>query len=249
MTAANRRGATGLHGGYVAAQALAAMRAELPVERTVRSLSTTFVEPTDDGPLVFKARVERSGRSTSITSYVAEQRNRVVLLGSASFDAELAGDVHDGTPMPEVIPVAEAEQVPTDPQILPFTRHFELRAADGVVRFGTGTRAELTQWVRFRDDRPLDAEAVTILSDIVAPGLFASRWARVRPTPSVELAVHYTDVVDRAERGWVLVREHTDHAAAGRAVDDCSVWTEDGRLLAVARQSRRVLPEIRLPQV
>jgi acyl-CoA thioesterase len=60
--------------------------------------------------------------------------------------------------------------------------------------------------------------------------------------PTVELTVHFTDVVDDDAplEGWVLVRSRTEHAGSGWAVDDSAVWTGDGRLLALARQARAV---------
>jgi hypothetical protein len=63
-----------------------------------------------------------------------------------------------------------------------------------------------------------------------------------RPVPSVDLTVHLTDALDDGPcREWALVRIRTEHAGAGWAIDDSAVRVEDGRLLAVARQARRVV--------
>lgn len=59
--------------------------------------------------------------------------------------------------------------------------------------------------------------------------------------PTAELTVHFTDALDDgAPRGWALVRIRTEQAGSGWAVDDSTVWSADGRLLALARQARVV---------
>lgn len=118
----------------------------------------------------------------------------------------------------------------------------ELRPAGPDLPLAGGDRAELLSWVRFLDDRPLDAPAVVTLTDVLPPALYAV-WDAPRPVPSAELTVHFTDALDEKETlrtGWALVRIRTDHAGAGWAVDDSAVWAADGRLLALGRQSRVV---------
>ena len=98
--------------------------------------------------------------------------------------------------------------------------------------------------MRFRDDRPLDAEAATVLTDALPPALFAT-WTTPRPVPSVELTVHFGTALDDAPgAGWALVRIRAEHAGNGWAMDDAAVWSQAGRLLALGRQSRRILPPL-----
>ncbi|HEX3200410.1 MAG TPA: hypothetical protein VHW42_00535 [Actinomycetes bacterium] len=105
-----------------------------------------------------------------------------------------------------------------------------------------GEQAELVAWMRFRDDRPLDAEAATVLTDALPPALFAT-WTTPRPVPSAELTVHFgTALDDGPGAGWALVRIRAEHAGSGWAMDDAAVWSHAGRLLALGRQSRRILP-------
>ena len=46
-----------------------------------------------------------------------------------------------------------------------FARHLEIRPATTARPLAGGEQAELVAWMRFRDDRPLDAEAATVLTD------------------------------------------------------------------------------------
>jgi acyl-CoA thioesterase len=98
--------------------------------------------------------------------------------------------------------------------------------------------------MRFRDDRPLDAEAATVLTDALPPALFAT-WTTPRPVPSAELTVHFGTALDDAPgAGWALARIRAEHAGSGWAMDDAAVWSQAGRLLALGRQSRRILPPL-----
>jgi acyl-CoA thioesterase len=58
----------------------------------------------------------------------------------------------------------------------------------------------------------------------------------------VQLSVEFTDeLVGEPVGGWILVRIRTDHAGGGWVTDNSTAWSADGRLLAQARQARRVL--------
>jgi acyl-CoA thioesterase len=129
-------------------------------------------------------------------------------------------------------------------ELAEFARQLEIRPATAARPLAGGERAELVAWMRFRDDRPLDAEAATVLTDALPPALFAT-WTTPRPVPSAELTVHFGTALDDAPgAGWALVRIRAEHAGNGWAMDDAAVWSQAGRLLALGRQSRRILPPL-----
>ncbi|MET8244348.1 hypothetical protein ABZV31_07880 [Streptomyces sp. NPDC005202] len=123
-------------------------------------------------------------------------------------------------------------------ELAPCAQQLEMRPATDDLPLAGGDQAELVAWVRFADERALDAAAVVTLTDVLPPALYA-RWHTPRPVPTAELTVHFTDALDHgAFEGWALVRIRTQQAGAGWAVDDSAVWAVDGRLLALARQAR-----------
>ena len=97
--------------------------------------------------------------------------------------------------------------------------------------------------MRFRDDRPLDAEAATVLTDALPPALFAT-WTTPRPVPSVELTVHFGTALDDAPgAGWALVRIRLrTRAAAGRwttppsGVKPAGCWPSAGNPAGFSRR-------------
>jgi acyl-CoA thioesterase len=63
--------------------------------------------------------------------------------------------------------------------------------------------------------------------------------------PSAELTVHFGAALDdEPSTGWALVRIRAEHAGSGWATDDAAVWSQAGRLLALGRQARRILPPL-----
>jgi acyl-CoA thioesterase len=235
----------GVHGGHLGALGLSAMRGLLPDAFPARMLNVHFFAPVDDRPVEYRPRVERPGSGSAVGSFTAVQAGRTVLTGSAVFGAGRSGPGHDGVPAPAAPAPEDCPEVRLPHRLAAFAQHLELRAAIPVLPLsGGGERPELRFWVRFADRRPLDAAAVVLLADALPPALFAV-WTRPRPVPSVDLTVHLTDALDTGPAdGWALVGIVTEHAGGGWAVDASSVWTRDGRLAALARQTRRVLGEI-----
>src|SRR3954462_10831095 len=92
-----------LFGGQVAAQALAAAGATVPVERSPHSLHGYFLRPGDsDRPTVFRVERDRDGRSFSARRVVAIQAGEVIFNMSASFHQAQAGPEAHVTAMPQV---------------------------------------------------------------------------------------------------------------------------------------------------
>jgi acyl-CoA thioesterase len=235
----------GTHGGYLAALGLGAMRARLVEEfgedRPVRALATHFLAPVADRALALHAAVERVGRDAAVCSVRAEQDGALLLVGSATFGASRSGPDHNGTSAPTVPGPDDCPPLALPRRLAQFAGHLEIRPATEARPLGGGEQAELVAWMRFRDDRPLSAEAATVLTDALPPALFAT-WTTPRPVPSAELTVHFGTALDDAPgTGWALVRMRADHAGSGWAVDDAAVWNQTGRLLALGRQARRVL--------
>lgn len=232
----------GAHGGHVAALALAAVRDRFAGgAHPVRTLTTHYLAPVDDSPLYFSGTAPAAlGRRTATCGFTGHQNGVPVILGSALFGSGRQGPSHDGNPVPRVPGPQDCRRLELPAELSPFARQLEIRPATQDLPLAGGDRAELMAWIRFRDGRALDAATAVTLTDVLPPALYA-RWRAPRPVPTAELTVHLTDALDDGvHEGWALVRIRTEHAGSGWAVDDSAVWSADGRLLALARQSRVV---------
>ncbi|MFJ4465898.1 thioesterase family protein [Streptomyces sp. NPDC089424] len=237
----------GAHGGYVAALALAAMRADLAGRTSrpapFRTLGAHFLAPVDGRPLRFTTHALREGRRTSVSSVTAVQDGDPVLTGSAVFGHGGSGPAYtDPTdPPPPALPRPDDCPTLTLPRDLArFAAHLEIRPATDTRPLGGADRAELLAWTRFADRRPLDAQTLVVLADALPPALFAL-WTAPRPVPTAELTVHFTDALDAGPaEDWVLLRIRTEHAGSGWAIENSCIWSTDAELLALARQARAV---------
>ncbi len=231
----------GIHGGHVASLGLEAMSAAVGDLRPVRALSVGFLSPVNEHPLLLAPTVERVGGSTSVASLRATQNTETVLFAMATFGAVGPGPQYLGMPVPDVPKPADCPAMPLPQGPVPFAQHLEIRPATADRVLSGGERAELTAWLRFADHRTVDAAGVTVLLDALAPGLFATMTVPI-PLPNVQLSIEFTDALagDPVD-GWILVRIRTDHAGGGWVTDDSTAWSAEGRLLAQARQVRRVL--------
>ena len=236
----------GPHGGLLAAVALRSGQALAGPGRTPRSLSVQFLRAVADGVVRPEARLVREGGASSTVSSALRGSDGEVVLQSVltSGRAGGSGEPYGVVPAPDVPGPDACAPLALPVDLVPYGQHFEHRPATPVLPLAGGDRAELVAWVRFRDDDPLDAAALTVLVDAMPPALYGLARVPV-PVPTVELSVSYASGLDEApRRGWVLVRIATRTAADGWCVDDSEVWAPDGALLVQGRQTRRVLGEL-----
>ncbi|MGW6403636.1 hypothetical protein [Streptomyces sp. NPDC055134] len=128
-------------------------------------------------------------------------------------------------------------------RLAPFAQRLEIWPATPASAQGGGDEAELMAWVRWKRPSAPSVTAVVFLADALPPAPSAM-WSRMRPMPTVEVSVHITEALDHGPVGgdgaWALVRMSTAFAGTGWTVDDCAIWDVDGRLPALARQTRSV---------
>jgi acyl-CoA thioesterase len=192
-----------------------------------------------DRPLTLNTAVERIGSTSTVTSLRADQEGDLVLIGMGTFGAAGPGPRHAGLAPPAVPRPEACPLLPPGP--MPFFQHLDVRSATDARCLGGGDRAELTAWVRFTDGRAISTAGVTMLLDGLGPGLYAMLKAPIS-MPLMQFSVEFAaDLLGESLDGWVLVRTRTDHAGGSWATDDSTAWSEDGRLLAHSRHSRRLI--------
>ena len=240
----------GPHGGSVAALALQAASDLAPVGWEPRSLTAQFLAPAPEGGLVLLSRALRTGRGSAVlTASVvgadsvvdAEASAPAVTLTVTGGPARPGAYRRAGVAMPDVPPAADCAPLDIPAELVPFAQHLEVRPATPALPLAGGEAPELVAWVRLRDGRRLDAAALTVLADALPPGLYGVASVPVA-VPTVDLHVAFSG--EPAGSGWVLARITTRSADGAWCVDDSEVWAPDGRLLAQARQTRRVLGDV-----
>lgn len=213
--------------------------------RSPRALTVQFLHPVPEGAVHVDAQVVRDGgTSSTVAAALTAGGGPLVTATLLSGRARGGGAPWAGVPAPAVPRPEDCAPLELPVEMVPFSQHVHYRPADGRLPLAGGSEPVLTAWVRMRSQEPVDAAVLTVLSDAMPPALYGLTRVPVA-VPSVELSVLYASGLDEEpQTGWVLVRATTRTAADGWCVDDADLWSESGRLLVQARQTRRVLGEL-----
>nr|WP_225777157.1 thioesterase family protein [Pseudomonas sp. Marseille-Q3773] len=230
-------------GGLMAALVYETMRRKITDDRPVRSLAISFVAPAAaDVPIRFEAEVLREGKAVSTLLGRAVQDGQVVTLVQGNF----------GTGRPSVVDVPAlpamdmkaledaAPELPHIKGITPdFMQHVALRWAVGGLPFSGNPSRHMGGWVRLRGvpEAPLSEAHLLALVDAWPPSLMpflkqpaagsTLTWTIefVQPTPQLSTL------------DWCRYCVETEYARDGYGHAAAALWTAQGELLALSRQT------------
>jgi acyl-CoA thioesterase len=222
---------------------LAAAAAAGEADKPLRTATAHFAAPVAaDTPITMSVREIAAGRSRSTFLVEASQDGRLVLAGMFGFFAPGDSPVHEPAGTRPHVPGPDAcARYTAQEAVVPMARLLDIRPATPVLPLSGSDEAELVAWVRLRGHDVVDSRTALVLLDSLAPALYAT-LAEPVPVPSVELSAHLVADLDAAPaQGWVLIRQRNSGTRDGISIDETDVWDEHGRLLAQARQARKVL--------
>lgn len=231
----------GPNGGYIAAMVVRAMTAAVDdAERAPRSLTCHYLRPPKPGPARIEATVERRGGSLStvMARLVQDGEPKVLAVGAFSrpFQSPVTWEMDAPSDVP---PPGDVEPFPPHEQMPNIAQRLETRWAVGALPFTGGDEARSGGWLALRDDAvELDAAYAAFLTDAWMPASF-SRLTQPAAAPTIDLTVHFRAPLplEGTQPGDpMLVLVTSRHAQHGFVEEDAEVWTQDGRLVAMARQ-------------
>lgn len=231
-------------GGLMAALLYEAMLAKTSPGRPVRSLSITFVGPAEpEVPISFEVELLREGKAVTSLLGRAVQNGQVVTLMQGSFGGGRSSMVEvPALPAVEMKDLqASAPELPHIKGVTPeFMQHFALRWAIGGLPFTNNQSRSMGGWVRLRDeggDETLSEAHLLALVDAWPPSLmpFLNKpaagstltWTIEFPQPVPSLTT----------LDWCKYCVHTEHARDGYGHASAALWTAQGELLAISRQT------------
>jgi len=180
----------GMHGGYCTALLVRAAEATVP-DRAVRTVTTSFLRPTEIGPAEIDVDVVRAGRSFATIVGALRQQGRVALTSRITMLGPVVGA--EWTTVVPRRPAALADCISFTPP--PSIRHFEqaeLLLDPETVPTGDAEDARIAGHVRPIEARRLDAAWLTMIGDWFPP----SPFRRLLP-PTGGLSIDYTVHVHR----------------------------------------------------
>ncbi|MEZ5219229.1 MAG: thioesterase family protein [Ilumatobacteraceae bacterium] len=232
----------GVHGGVVAALALAAVERQLASDGvddsvSLRAATIGYVSGTVVGDLDIEVDVVRRGRSLVTTHASTTQDGKTTTVARFHHSTPWDGvEFSDAMPSPPMPPDAER----LDRERPAHVNNVETYLHPSTQLFGGAERAEWLAWSRPLDGAIVDSAWLLMYGDYFPPAVFTRTTG-----PSRAVTIEYSLQVHVAGREWDLgtdgllaARMHAFHSHDGFAVEDGTVHLPDGRLLATTRQTR-----------
>ncbi|KQS58602.1 hypothetical protein ASG36_11215 [Geodermatophilus sp. Leaf369] len=222
-----------------AAHRVAAGHARPGASVAVRTVQTHHLRPVDTGEaFTALAHPWRTGGTTSL-HLTAEQGGETRVVGQALVGATPGPpDEHPARPLPDGPDEGEPLVLPVD--FVPVSQHVEIRAVGPGRPLAGGSDPRLAAWVRVREAAvvPDPHVALGLLVDVLPPSLYATATAPA-VMPTVELTLHLHGAPPAAG-AWLRMEQWTDLVDGYGCVDEAVLHDEAGRVVARARQTRRM---------
>jgi acyl-CoA thioesterase len=225
----------GVHGGYMCALAVRAANSVVQ-DRTVRTVTTSFLRTAAVGPALLSVSEVRRGRSMSTVIVDIEQDGRHLLSSRLTALVERTG-VEWSAPTPlDLPPVGQC--VPVDAARVSHFARVDGLLDPGSLPFSGGERAMVQGYLRPLEDRRVDAAWLTMATDWFPPPAFV----RLDPPTggvSVDLTthIHQPDLL-LGDDEWLHARFAIRTSMNGLAVEHGLITTNDGTPVAESLQTR-----------
>lgn len=228
----------GIHGGYTAAIVANAMISAVDdPSRTLRSFATQFVSIPRPGPVELEVAVERTGTSMTTTTARLLQEGRVLQVAHAASSTTRPGLAYDDHVRPRDADPGDAPRFSSSDGVGHF-QNADVRLDPDVVLFGGGHEAFVAAWLRPLEGEPIGAAWLVAMCDLLPPAVF-SRTGGPVAAATIEYVVHLAAAEPWVPPGeYVYLSCRSPLSNEGFAVEDATMWAPDGRVLAVARQTR-----------
>jgi acyl-CoA thioesterase len=228
----------GIHGGYTAAIVANAITAAVDdPSRALRSFATQFAAVPGPGPVDIEVTVERTGKSMTTTSARLLQEGRVLQVAHAASSTTRPGLAYDDYVRPRDADPGDTPRFASSSGVGHF-QNADVRLDPDRGLFGGATEARVAAWLRPRQGELIDAAWLVTMCDLLPPAVFSRTTSAVKAA-TIEYVVHLATGEPSVLPGeYVYLSCHSPLSDEGFAVEDATMWAPDGRVLAVARQTR-----------
>lgn len=230
-------------GGLQAALAVRAMRGLVPQDIPLRVLQTSFIAPVLAGTLRIEAKVLRSGKSVTHAEARILDQGQTACLVVGVFGHARQSMIEVRPPKPSAPPAEAAALFPYIEGVTPlFTRQVTMRWVDGVTLYKGATKPSTKIYVGFRDE-PYAGPGALGEAQIIG-------YADIAPSPGISLVREPTnsssltwtlellgDDHGPARDGLWLLNREIDSGRDGYLNESATLWSPDGRPVALSRQS------------
>jgi len=223
-------------GGVIAGVGNEVLRRQVPHDRPLRSLQTTFIGPAAPGTWQVRAGVLRVGKAVTVARCEITESDRVAATVVGIYGGSRSSAVK--VTLPAVAPLCAADQIAEpDMRGAPiFTRHFDFRWAQAHRLFSAASDAPTQAYIRHHDAAALgESHVVALIDCIPSPALtmFHAPAPASSLTWTLEFVAHQFDFAPEA---WWRIDTCIDAAAEGYVHQTGTLHDPNGRAVAVSRQ-------------
>ncbi|GAA3925908.1 thioesterase family protein [Litoribacillus peritrichatus] len=232
-------------GGLIVSLLYKAMRLNVAQDRLIRTVSVSFVGPVARGALDIEVTILRAGGSVTQVEAKALQEGQVQCVVLASFGAKRDSELNIPAPLaPDAKPPEDCREMPYIPGVLPeFTQHVCYRWAFGDMPFSNSKHHEMGGWIRFKQPeeelqhQPVDEAAVLSLVDAWPPALLPL-YKKPAPASSLSWYIEFIQPIEAIDaESWLLYKADIDQVSSGYGQTHAQLWSSDGELIAISRQT------------
>ena len=227
-------------GGLSAALLYQAIRQHIDSSRRLLSLSTNFVGPLlAETDFTIDVDVLREGKNSAQVLAKVIQGGEVCVITQACFGAQRQSGVKvDVTKTMQLTPVNEQFVLPyLEGQMPAFFQHISLCLQQGNMPFTNSDTSHLGGWMKFKHIPEQMQEAhIIALADAWPPTLL-QMYKQPAPASSMSWYIEFVEEPATAHNGWLGYEAITHHSKDGYGLEDGCIWSEDGKLIALSRQT------------
>lgn len=228
-------------GGLVAALVVQKMQQLVAEGRSMRALQVSFVGPVaPDEPVEIEAELLREGKAVSQVQGRIVQNGVVCLAALASFGGSRESAVQVA-PEP-AISAGDPDSLPSLPYMPglspEFVQHVDMRWAFGGFPFSGNQSREMGGWMRFRETPKAFSDVHLVALVDAWPPAILPHLSRRAPASSLSWSLEFLYPRPQLTPGdWLLYRATIDQAGAGYGHTHANIWSREGELIAISRQS------------
>jgi acyl-CoA thioesterase len=232
----------GAHGGYMCTIAVRGAES-LADDRTVRTITTSFLRTGQIGPATLKVHELRHGRTISTVVADLIQDGRIVITSRMTLLTERPGVEWDVPAPIDLPPPSECERFESTGHVSHFGRVDSRWDPAQMPFFREDDRALIRGHIRPLQTRALDAAWLTMASDWFPPPAFA----RLTP-PTGGVSIDLTTHIHRphfplGDGEWLAGEYDIENSSAGLAVERGRIVGPDGTLVVESIQTRLTVQE------
>ncbi len=228
----------GVHGGFAAAVAVRAAEDTLADRtRTLRAATFGFLRGLRPGPAAIDIEDIRVGRSLATFHVTISQAGGPPsVFGRCHFSTPWDGSAFSDLVPPPLTPPHDALPL-TTPEHL---RHLPTLVHPDTTLFAGAAEARWLAWTHPTPPDRVNGPWLTMLGDYFPPAVFVTSTGPTRAV-SIEYSIQiHTNLqpLALAPGDYLTCTVHASHAAEGFAIEDATIWSPRGTLLATTRQTR-----------